>query len=115
MQITTRERCGTLIIVCEGRLVCGDDCRRLAAVFMECAPLHAELDLGAVEAVDAAGLGTLVAILRLCRQRKCELAITAVSPRLRRTLAQVRLDRVLPLRLGEKDSGDPAARVALSA
>ncbi len=82
---------------------------------MEYAPLYAELDLGNVVSVDAAGVGTLVAILRLCRQRACELAITAASVRVRETLARVGLDRVLPLRLAGGETQIGERPVALSA
>jgi anti-anti-sigma factor len=84
------------MLVAEGRLVLGDgaDWEAWSPQAAATPGRIVRVDLSAVTDIDAAGVGLLV---RLAVQARCHgrrLAVVAASPRVRRVLELVQLDRV---------------------
>ena len=84
------------MLVAEGRLVLGHgvDWEAWSPLVAATPGRVVRVDLSAVTDIDAAGVGMLV---RLAVQARClgrELAVVAASPRVRRVLELVQLDRV---------------------
>jgi anti-sigma B factor antagonist len=55
------------------------------------------VDLSAVTYIDSSGIASLVEGLQVARKQKTDLALVAVSQRVRRVLELARLDKVFPI------------------
>ncbi len=77
---------GLTVVKCSGRLVAGErNLERLVSI-LECAEPRLALDLGEVEAIDAAGVGALAALLRRAQESGRELALWNLGAHVRQVL-----------------------------
>ncbi|HXZ27041.1 MAG TPA: STAS domain-containing protein [Terriglobales bacterium] len=77
---------GLAVVRCTGRLVAGErNLERLVSI-LECAEPRLVLDLGEVEAIDAAGVGALADLLRRAQESGRELALWNLSAQVREVL-----------------------------
>ena len=58
---------------------------------------HILVDLSRVTYIDSSGIASLVEGLQVARKQKVDLALVAVSQRVRRVLELARLDKVFPI------------------
>lgn len=77
---------GLAVVHCSGRMVAGE--RNLARLvfLLDCAEPRVALDLGEVEAMDAAGVGALADLLRRAQETGRELVLWNLKPHLREVL-----------------------------
>ena len=88
----------TAILHCVGRIVAGDEVRRLRnAVMCQADKRVVLLDLAGVGRIDAAGLGLLVSLQTLGYAVGFELQVTNPQPIVREVLELTRLDSVLEI------------------
>ncbi len=95
---------GLAVVHCTGRMVAGErNLPRLVSI-LECGEPRLALDLGEVEAIDAAGVGALADLLRRAQAGGRELLLWNLKPHLREVLEVTGL--------GELFEGVPVGQVA---
>ena len=97
LSLTTQKLGDVTVFRCAGRLTAdhGDDLRRTV---ISQPPLRmAVLDLAGISAVDAAGLGTLVSLLRWAKASGRELKLMNVVPRVEEVLRLTHLQSVFAI------------------
>ncbi len=90
---------------CLGRLVHGDGAEALQRALMSTEEMHIVLDLSRVEAIDAAGIGVLVALSKWSHKRGGSLQLLNPNPRVLERLQTTGVDAVLDICwiVGEKE------------
>jgi HptB-dependent secretion and biofilm anti anti-sigma factor len=91
---------------CAGRIVLGVEIEILRCMADTRNEACLILDLGKVDAIDAAGLGLLVELHCGARSRNATLRITKTSPGVHRIIELVNLQSVLEVEAGEADWDD---------
>jgi len=83
LNLEVRESLGMAVVYCKGRLVYRDEAAALSAKVSEVLSCVRQvvLDLSAVEAIDSAGVGELVAVLNQAKLRGTAVRLVAPSPR----------------------------------
>lgn len=107
---------GTRRVRASGRLVAGAgaDAPEWASVG-SCGNVERVLvDLGEVTALDAGGVGRLLALRRALAGRGARLTVTAVSPRVRRVLQLTGLDAILGVASSEAGGGGGSGPVPVA-
>lgn len=104
IDIRAAQHCATLH--CIGRIVLGVEIEILRCMAETRSEACLILDLGKVDAIDAAGLGLLVELHCRARSRNGMLKIAKASPPVRRTIELVNLQSVLELEASEADWDD---------
>jgi anti-anti-sigma factor len=84
------------VLRCSGRILHGDGAETLRRAVMSQETRNLELDLSNVDAIDANGLGTLVALEKWARERGQTIQLTNVS---RRVLDAIEITRLTPILL----------------
>jgi anti-sigma B factor antagonist len=98
LHIVREHLADTAILQCSGRIVAGPEAESLKdAVACEADKRLVILDLAAVDAIDARGLGLLVFFQTLGFALGFELELANPSPRVRKVLDLTRLDFVLEI------------------
>ena len=98
LTIDIEQKENTTVVRCVGRIVVGDELFRLRdAVLCELDKQTIVLDLRAVEAIDAGGLGLLVFLHTFAHAFGTELKVGARSARVENPLRLTKLDSVLRL------------------
>lgn len=104
---------GTRLMRASGRLVAGAgaDAPEWASAG-SCGNVDRVLvDLGEVTALDAGGVGRLMALRRVLDGRGARLTVTSASPRVRRVLQLTGLDAILGVASGEARGGGSSGAV----
>jgi anti-sigma B factor antagonist len=83
------------VVRCSGRIVQGDGRDDLVDAVMSQDCPHIQIDLRRVTAIDASGLGALVALERWARDGDRKLELINPSKRVRQTLEATKLNSVL--------------------
>ena len=96
------------VLRCSGRIVHGDGADTLLRAVMSQEGPNLQVDLGKIEAIDASGLGTLVALERWACERDKNLMFTNIS---KRVLDAIEITRLTPILLAgsEAEGRDDAA------
>jgi anti-anti-sigma factor len=103
MEITWRRHDCRTIVELSGRCIASDGerellpLRHLIAGLIGEAPAHVGVDMRHLSAVDAHGLGELVAIYRRLNEAGGSLTLIAPTERVRRLLGVTRLDTFIPI------------------
>jgi anti-anti-sigma factor len=90
-------------LLCAGRIVLGVEAETLRCMTTARQERHVLLEFSRVNAIDAAGLGLLVALHRWAEDRSMHLIIANPSMQAQRIIALTNLDRVLNLTGMESD------------
>lgn len=88
---------GAAVLFCAGRLVAGEESQLLQAVTEIQPGTSLVLDLGFVEDVDAAGLGSLLEVSRISELKRIGLLIINMRPQVEEMVRLTSLQRVLPI------------------
>ena len=88
---------------CLGRLVHGDGAEALRRAVMALEETHIVLDLGGVEVIDAAGIGTLMGLARWSHRRGGSLQLLNPNARVLERLKTTGVDAVLDIRWIEQE------------
>ncbi len=119
LRINIRSKKGTATLVCSGRIVFGLEAETLRSIAKARHEPYLQLDLAAVETIDASGLGLLVELQHWAAHEKRSLRITNPSEFVERLLVATRLHLVLkiPVRQPWEHEGERCrlASAALSA
>ncbi len=95
LQITQRE--GVAVLVCNGRIVFGEEttrfCRTVRNLLPQCRNIV--LNLAEVRYIDSGGLGALVGLLLSARRMGGDIKISNLAPRVSYVLHVTRLDGVI--------------------
>ncbi len=87
---------GLAVVKCSGRLVAGErNLERLVSI-LECTEPRLALDLGEVEAIDAAGVGALADLLRRAQESGRELALWNLGAHVREVLDLTGVGELFP-------------------
>lgn len=112
LRIVREHLADTAILQCFGRIVAGPEAEALKdAVACAADKSQVILDLAAVEAIDARGLGLLVFLQTLGCALGYELELVNPAPRVREVLTLTRLDFVLDISHSE-GAGEPISEHA---
>ena len=98
----------TTVLRCSGRIVRGDGARDLLRAAMSQDSRHLQIDLSGVKAIDAGGLGVLVALEKWANDGNRTILLTNPSKRVREALETTKLNSVLPIRTAIQDCDDAA-------
>jgi anti-anti-sigma regulatory factor len=96
------------VLRCRGRIVYGDGADDLLRAVMSQDKPCVQIDLSAVNAIDAGGLGALVAVERWARETHRSVQLTNPSVRIREMLENTGLNTVLNVGLAARSYGDAA-------
>lgn len=88
----------TVLVRCSGRIVRGDGADELFRAVMSQAGRDVEIDLSAVNAIDAGGLGVLAGLERWARETNRSIRLINPSRRVREALEATSLSSVLQVR-----------------
>jgi anti-sigma B factor antagonist len=107
----------TRVVAARGRLVAGAgaDAREWASAAASGLAQRVVLDLTAVTALDAGGIGRLLLVRQALAGRGAHLTIAAATPRVWRVLELTGLDRVLAPGRDPRDREDAAADITSAA
>lgn len=96
------------VLRCSGRIVRGDGADDLLRAVMAQEQRYIQIDLSGVNAIDARGLGVLVALERWARGTARNIQLTNPSLRVREALESTGLNSVLHIGLANRTCGDAA-------
>ena len=96
LKITTREQDGITIVMCNGRIVFGEEAAELREKIKSLLAQKKKLilNLGGVSYIDSGGLGTLVGVYSSARAQGADIKLTGLGQRLRDVLAITKLATV---------------------
>jgi len=98
MNVTVHNFGNVTVLRCRGRIVAGDENTTVReAALLKATTYTLVLDLGQVDAVDAAGLGLLVSLQRWARQRSIHFKLVNLTPKVRHLFELTRLDRIFSI------------------
>jgi anti-anti-sigma factor len=86
-----------VVVRCSGRIVRGDGADDLLRAVMSQDGRHLEIDLSAVSAIDAGGLGVLAGLERWARETNRSIQLINPSKRVREALEATSLSSVLQI------------------
>lgn len=87
---------GSTTILCAGRMVLGQEDMLLKTVFVMRGCNHLTLDLSSVVAIDARGLGTLVAVAKWAIHENVQFSLSNPNPRVHDLIRMLKLD-IIPV------------------
>lgn len=96
------------VLRCSGRIVHGDGADDLLRAVMSQDKPHIQIDLSGVNAIDARGLGVLVALERWARATDRKIQLTNATTRVREVLESTGLNTVLQVGLAGRNCDDAA-------
>ncbi len=96
------------VLRCSGRIVHGDGADALLRAVLSQDRPHLQIDLSGVNAIDAGGLGALVALERWARDGNRTIQLTNPSKRVREALETTKLSAVLQVYPAIRDCDDVA-------
>jgi len=96
------------VVRCSGRIVRGDGTDDLLRAVMSQDSLHIQIDLSRINAIDAGGLGVLVALERWARDGNRTIQLINPSKRVREALETTGLSSVLQVGPTVRSRGDAA-------
>jgi anti-anti-sigma factor len=97
LHLVLDEVCGTPVLHCEGRLVAGTETAALSAVVQSHFRSDIVLDLSGISAIDAGGLGTLVALYKWATMHDSRLILSNASERVCKLMDRTRLSWLLDI------------------
>ena len=96
------------VLRCLGRIVHGDGADALLRAVMSQEKRYLQIDLGGVEAIDASGLGTLVALQKWAAESNRSLQLLNPSKRVREAIETTHLISVLQFGPAQRACTDAA-------
>ncbi len=96
------------VLRCSGRIVHGDGADTLLRALMSQDSRHLRIDLSGVKAIDAGGLGVLVALGKWAKDGNRTIQLTNPSKRVREALETTKLISVLQICPAIRDCDDAA-------
>jgi anti-anti-sigma factor len=104
LQLLAQRVRNTVVLQCTGRMVAGEGLKGFQRTASAQRAAALIIDLQRVEAVDAAGLGTLLRIKQWCDAQGMNLKLINPGKHVQEVLALTALDSVLDVRPAESDS-----------
>ena len=103
MTVDIHENQGVTVVACRGRIVLGDELASFRARVKELIPQTKQivLDLGEVNYVDSAGLGTLVGLYTSGRTAGCDIKLANLTRRVKDVMQITKLLTVFEVYDGE--------------
>jgi anti-anti-sigma factor len=95
LQLLVQHSGDIVLLKCKGRMVAGDGLKALQRTATAKRASGLVIDLGEVESLDAAGLGTLLRVRQWCNTQGMSLQLINPNKQAREVLAMTALDSVL--------------------
>ena len=98
MNVTVHSFGNVTVLKCRGRIVAGNENTTVReAALLKATTNTLVLDLGQVDAIDAAGLGLLMSLQRWARHRRIHFKLANLTPKVRRLFELTTLDRIFTI------------------